>query len=235
MSLPKSLAGLTAAGVLLAASGAQADPFAEQGTFAFGVERVFGFYLAERTLDNNLEERKEESKGFSFAMSGYPLVPYQLPRVGIDYFVIDGLSIGGSIGFASQDVDSSRFDKRNNRPDFDDSFERNTFLFHPRVGYAVMFGDVIGIWPRGGITYVSSSDDDTRFNNQRREVDESEFALTAEFHLIISPIEHVGITVGPVIDFGLTGKRENRNPNDPDYDLRQRNIGLFSVGLFGWI
>ena len=205
------------------------DEFATQGTFSFGVERVFGFYLTKRELDRSPgpgggpDEISNDFTTFSLAYAGQPPSPYAVPRVGVDYFVIDGLSIGGGIGFASYHQE----DEFDGVPD-EDEIDSTTFLISPRVGYAVMFSDVIGIWPRGGFTFYTQSNE-----VGPADFDENAFALTLEFHLVIVPVDHVGLTVGPVIDLGLFGERED--PGDPDYDLNQHSFGFIAAGMFGFL
>jgi hypothetical protein len=229
----KHLVGISAAAALSfgsATSFAQ-DDFATAGTFAFGVERVFGLYLAQRAEETPTDEDTDDYTQFSFAWGGVPPTVYSIPRVGFDYFVIDGLSLGGSIAYWSLDIESENLDKTDGSVATGGS-EQSAFLFSPRVGYAVMFSDVVGIWPRGGITYYSRSFD---ADGAPPEVDENELAFTAEFHLILAPVEHVGITIGPVIDFGITGEVDDPDPDNPDPDLQNRSFGIAVAGIFGWI
>lgn len=221
-----------AGGLLLCSNVAQAKEFADKGTFAFGVERVFGFYRTHRDLDNGQQERTNDRNTFSFAITSFPApVPYALPRLGFDVFIIDHLSLGGSFGFATWDNDEDRTNLtgNGNRNTQTQETKSTLFLVSPRVGYAVMFGDVVGIWPRGGLTYYSQTD------SNGNDVNEHSFALTLEFHLVIVPLEHVGITLGPVIDIGFAGNREPDNPNDPDWDLTQHSFGFIAAGMFGWL
>src|SRR6185503_15220765 len=69
---------------------------------------------------------------------------YQAPRIGFDYFIINGLSLGGSFTIVSISTDAG---------------SGTDILFAPRVGYAYMFSDMFGIWPRGGFSYWHQSVD----------------------------------------------------------------------------
>jgi hypothetical protein len=95
-----------------------------------------------------------------------------------------------------------------------------------------MFGDVFGIWPRGGLTFWSDSRDNNRDN--LGDFDSHEFALTLEFQLVFIPLEHVGITVGPVLDFGFAGEIDDPGQG-PDPDLHTTNFGIAVAGMFGWL
>ena len=245
-----SLAAAAALSSVTAPALAQGKDFATQGTFAFGVERAFGVYIGTRKLETecppapgpgSCEELNHDYTRFSllvsgpgdddFGFSGAP-IPYMSPRVGFDYFVIDGLSLGGSIGFWSYSEERDIQDKTDGSIGGQEDFDHTGFLFSPRVGYAIMFGDVVGIWPRGGLTFWTDTRDDNRDNVA--ETDSNEFALTLEFHLVLVPVEHVGITIGPVLDFGFAGEMDVPGPF-PDPDLHTTNFGIFVAGVFGYI
>ena len=76
-----------------------------------------------------------------------PVVPAIYPRTSFDYFVIDGLSLGGSVGFstASVKVKSGGSSMEG---------DHTAVTFAPRVGYAFGLSDTIWFWLRGGPTYV---------------------------------------------------------------------------------
>jgi hypothetical protein len=104
--------------------------------------------------------------------------PYQIPRFAFDGFVIDHLSVGGSLAVWTFDPHRGR------------SF--SGVLLAPRVGYAFAFNDTFGFWPRGGFSFWSFDHDD-------------EFALTLEAIFYASPVEHFAFTFGPTIDIGIAG------------------------------
>jgi hypothetical protein len=58
-------------------------------------------------------------------------------RVGLDSFVLDNVSIGGSFGFEYADVDGSFYNVGGG----------------PRVGYALRLGDKLAVWPMVTLTY----------------------------------------------------------------------------------
>ena len=63
-----------------------------------------------------------------------------------------------------------------------------------------MFVDAAGIWGRGGITYHYYSVDGV--------LSEDGLALTLEAMFVISPVEHLGILIGPTFDIDLVGGRD---------------------------
>ncbi|MBK7586582.1 MAG: hypothetical protein IPI67_41140 [Myxococcales bacterium] len=195
---------------------AQAQTFGKSGTFAFGAERLFAFYKQKVSFEapnGNEDDYSSSGLGFGWGAESYP---FNVPRLGFDYFVIDQLSIGGALAYASYDVDD-------NGP----GGSGDAFLFAPRVGYFIGFTDVFGFWPRGGFTYHSLDPDGG--NNNRWGL-----ALTLEANFTIAPTEHFAFMVGPTFDIDFMGKTECGGPNNSDdCKLRYRSFGI-QVGLLGW-
>jgi hypothetical protein len=211
MRIPIAIA-LGAALSLASASG-WAQEFGRQGTLAIAAERVFGLpYYEQVEVDYGPPPGEVQDEWTTIGLAwGEQHTPYTRPRFAIDYFVIDGLSLGGSLAFASVSHDRD--------PDGGDD-DSHAFLFAPRVGYALPFGTVAGFWPRGGFTYASEGNGPDR----------SELALTAEAMFWIAPAEGVAFLVGPTFDFGLTGEEDG----NPDADLQRIVIGI-GIGLMGWL
>jgi hypothetical protein len=198
---------------------AQAQPMGKSGTFVFGAERLFAFYKANVSFENqNGDEDDWDQSGLGFGW-GAVSYPFNVPRLGFDYFVIDQLSLGGVLGYAEY---SENDDNRNT--------DYEAFILAFRVGYFIGFSDVFGFWPRGGFTYHSLSREGDRN-------DEWGMGLTLEANFTISPVEHFAFMAGPTFDMDFMGKREcgGGGPNAPDEDckMRYRSFGL-QVGLLGW-
>src|SRR5687768_6254986 len=109
-----------------------------QGDVVFSAVRLFGMrrartYWARPAPAEDLEWNQTV---ISFGI-GDTMVPYNIPRFAFDYLVIDKLSLGGALGFATSDND----------PEGGTSANTNIFLLSPRVGFLHMFGRVAGIWP----------------------------------------------------------------------------------------
>ncbi len=102
-----------------------------QGTFTVAAERLAAsnFHVANGfTLWHNQ----------FFGAPGW--TPFDTPRLGVDYFVIDGLSIGGHFGLGYYGADNN-----------DGAY----VALLPRVGYAFSLSRSIDFWPRGGIGLVA--------------------------------------------------------------------------------
>jgi hypothetical protein len=142
----------------------------ERAKVSFAADRLMGIYIF-----------RGDGRDTAFSIGGPPAYhAYLLPRLGIDFFIIDHLSIGGSFVFYNTGSDSH-------------------FLLSPRVGYAIDFSRAFGFWPRGGFTY--RNDDFDRGDND-------EFALTLEAMFYGSPVDHFAFIFGPAFDVGIAGDRE---------------------------
>jgi len=192
--------------VLAVALSATTSAFADiapEGTLHIGAERLFGIV---RT-DSDTEGFDSDSTSIGFMWGGYPYErPYDRPRAAVDYFIIDSLSLGGSLGFYtwSDDDDDGNDD------------DGGGFLLHPRVGYMIDISDRLGFWPRGGITYVRDGVDG---GTKHRAL-----ALSAEAPLVIMLTREVAISIALTIDLGLDGEIDRNNA--PDLDHEDNQIGI---------
>ena len=223
-----------AAATLLSVGAAHAQDFGVQGTFAIGAERLMGFAVStELEEDENDNERKSKNTSFYFLGSGTdPLLGAPIwvsPRIGFDYFVIDSLSIGGSLVYVSNSGQVETTPAGGQTTDADRS--SNAFLISPRVGYAYMFSEMVGIWPRGGFTYVTGGSDNGVKSNR------NVFALSIEGMLTIVPVPHAGFIVGPTLDFPFAGSGED-DPTGPApaTDIDKYRVTTFGIqaGIFVW-
>jgi len=194
--------GLLVASALVS-SQALAEP-GEKGQLAIGAERLMGFTHTSQTEED--EFGKETTSINNLTLLGSPMAgfttAYSFPRIAFDYFPTDGFSLGGSISYSR--VGFNYETEPTTGEGSDDSSTLSTFTVSPRVGYAHMFSDSVGIWPRGGITYVTTSTeyDDSNSN-------QSVLALSVEAPFLFTPVDNVAITLGPTIDYGLSTSGES--------------------------
>jgi hypothetical protein len=149
--------------------------FGDGGQFVLSAERLFGYNwdhesVGTRTVTSN-----------TYSLLGNPLgvgsYPYDLPRLGFDYFVTKSISAGAALAFARSTAGSNSF---------------NAFQVSPRIGYGMMVGPWLGVWPRAGVTYVS-------LTNQ------SYLGLTIDLAAVIVVAQHLALTFAPVANIGLSG------------------------------
>jgi hypothetical protein len=188
---------------------ASAQELGKKGDVVFSVDRLMGVTGTHVAGDFGPVEYDDDFTSLSFGWRATPDgSPFDVARFAFDYLVIDHLSIGGSLGYASVDADQQN--------DF------STFIIAPRIGYAYAFGRVVGIWPRGGFTYHSTNVDNA--------FDEKGFALTLECPFTFSPAPHFALHIGPTFDIDMFGDRDNRLDEG---DRTYRAFGL-NAGLLAW-
>lgn len=197
--------------------------FGTQGQFVLGVERLFGLNFFNGRLDPDLGPETDQSRtqfnllwSNSFVGGNAIVNPYSVPRFAFDYAIIDNVTLGGSLGYAStsgeNDVDGGE----------DNDFDTFTlFSFQPRVGYILRFNDVVGMWLRGGLTYYSIGSDN--FGSS------SGFGINLEPGFVFTVTQGFGISVTPSIDLPLSGTFDPEVGEDADYSIRNfgANAGLF--------
>jgi hypothetical protein len=130
-----------------------------------------------------------------------------IPRAAFDYVLIPGLTVGGAIGYLHRG--SSRETTLNNGTTTSvDRPSGNGILFSPRAGYIFDFTPLLSVWARGGFTYYWFKSDGTTTNGNtttNTKVGVDGLALSLDPQLVITPVPHFGITVGPFLDLPLAG------------------------------
>jgi hypothetical protein len=215
---------------LLLSSSAWAQDFGAKGQLTISAERLFGFTYDSATLTQGGVDSTNKLTGISLlsspgTSSGAGIwAGYGSPRVAGDYFVIDHLSVGGALGYShwSLNVPAPVAGANGER-----TVSGDAFTFAPRAGYAFLFNDVIGIWPRAGFTYRTSSADT---------VSEHDFALTLEVPVVVTLIPHVVFWGGPTLDLGLTGSQDtdNANGSTTSIDFNATEFGI-QTGLVAYL
>src|SRR5262249_47216936 len=136
-----------------AAAPARAE-IAGAGTLVISAERLFGFSANEVTTATQNGDVSTSRTDFGLLWGSTTNV-YMIPRVGVDYLVIDGLSVGASLGFFVSSNDAGTV---NGITSVQTSGPTSTrFLIAPRAGWVHGLGGRLGIWLRGGLTYYYGS------------------------------------------------------------------------------
>jgi hypothetical protein len=189
---------------------AGAQELGAKGQGVLSADRLMGLSWSHVAVEVGPLTDKRDYSSFGFGWRGAgQRSPFDAPRLAFDYMIIEHLSLGGALGYVSHELDDDR--------------DVSEFIVSPRIGYAYAFGRVVGIWPRGGFTYHSTSVDGG--------VDEKGFAFTAECPLTFSPSTHFAIHVGPTFDVDLFGDREPSPVTETD--VTYRTFGI-NAGLLGW-
>lgn len=198
---------VAAVGVTLVCSGplAMAQDFGSQGTVTLSAERLFGLHWTHTRFEYDPGDRVRRVDVNTFGIGWYRSeTAFNNPRVAADVFVIDQLSLGGSLGFYVWGNDT----------------DRQGLIFAPRIGYAAPVSDVVTIWPRGGLTYFSEEP-------PGGQDDFSQFAFSGECMFSFFPQNTWAILVGPTLDLGLTGEE-----GDNDFNQYSLGIGTGIMGVF---
>lgn len=189
MRTPLCLAVVLACTAATGLASAQAHP--RKGQVTIAIERAFGFHMLHTEIED--QDRDMSSFGLLWMRSEGA---FHQPRAAIDFFLTDGLSLGGTVAFYTWGGDG----------------DRDGLLLSPRVGYGMGLGDSVTFWPRGGITYFSEEGDGGG-------PEYTQLALSGEAMFVIWPRRDWGILLGPTIDLGLTGEVG-------DADFRQQAFGV---------
>jgi hypothetical protein len=105
-----------------------------------------------------------------------------------------------------------------------------TWGFSPRVGYAFPLHRLVAVWIRGGFTYLNSSTPGTTdVMSGTSTPDETEWhvAVGGEAQVVFTPVENVGFTLGPTIEWGVAGSLTQGTQTE---EIRWRLYGL-TIGL----
>lgn len=227
----RKIASLALAGsVLCLATSAQAQEFGRRGRFIIAAERLFGLSFRKSEIDPDNTPGSTHSKETSFGLFGQrqfndPANLYTMPRAAFDYFIIDGLSIGGTVMLWTTHQDT-------------EGNVTNQFAFElaPRVGYAFMFTDTIGIWPRGGlsIAHTNLHNEPNGPNAATTDTTLNSFAFDVEAPFVFTPVDHVAILAGPAIDVAMVAGGEYQTAiGNQGYDASIFHFGLYA-GLGTW-
>jgi hypothetical protein len=219
---------------VLGAGSAMAEPFAAPGTFAVGVERVFGLDYTSETTKAPGSTVEEKSSYTSIALLGsLPTTMSMLPRLNFDVFLGPGISLGG--GLMYQHVSHSQPAAAGSTTSYDSS--TGIYLFAPRVGFGIPINENFAIWPRLGLAYYYTKGETTTTNAGVEQTSKNTTGVwytTLDAMLMISPVQHVAISVGPSLDVLIGGPTTTRDGvGTPSDDTSQYSIGL-RTGLTAW-
>jgi hypothetical protein len=243
---------------------AQVPGFGEGGQLVISGDRLAGVFWIDASIDADgtadvpgpadaatVTDVETDGTQIAFLGNDRAVGPSSVPRLGLDFFVIPNLSLGGSFIYVS---DSDNSDTSNRATVAGTTFDtrdetetrRSALVFAPRVGYGAQFTDVIGLWARGGITYFNQNEEVDVVTTQAdgdvvradTETNLSLLQLSLEAMLLLIPIEHFGIGVGPFIDIPITGSFEIDTNDDGALSNAEGDLSAFTFGLsanlLGW-
>jgi hypothetical protein len=200
LSLVSCLAA--SAAMLLGSRPVLAADFGKAGNVSVALERTFGIHYANTTVDPDgdgpLGSNSDSATAIGFGWYE-PITAIHSARAALDVFVIDRLSVGGSIAFFTQTGDN----------------DQDGVLFSPRVGYSFELSKLFTFWPRGGFTYVKVED-------------RSLFGLTLEPMFVLWPRPSWGVLLGPTLDFEFVGS-VGGDSNASQFSIGIPTVGLIAT------
>jgi hypothetical protein len=159
---------------------------------------------------------------------------HTIPRLAFDFTVADNITVGGSI-FAMFTLSAKTETKTGGVSQSDDSSKLSVFGIAPRVGYILDLGDTFAFWPRLGFSYVTATSSSPPRTTGGVTTESSstvnQLALGLEGLFAIMPVRNFGITIGPVIDVPLTGKRKSETKSGGVTNSQEVNASQFHFGL----
>lgn len=199
-----------AAGTGAAIDGAS---FHRSGRIVLGASRLMGLTIWKERLvvsAGGAEDQTTDS-GVDVALLIAPGAPSDItetfrpssvPRVTADYFVSDGISVGGFLGYASrsgerEEAPSSGAAETSELP------TRTLLLVGGRGGYFHPLSERLGVWGFAGLSYVSTS-----ASQGDEELSVSAVYANLELDLAIAVVGSVRVLAGAFFDGTLTGSAE---------------------------
>jgi hypothetical protein len=145
-----------------------------------------------------------------------------------DYFVIQGLSIGGQIAYSHG---HSSVTGVNGAPST--SSDANVFGIGARVGYNIPIGDLFSFWPKVGLVFLTASgsaSDSTTAVNDTTSGNVLDLQIYAPLLLHLAP--HFFVGLGPNLQTDLTASASVNSASVPNPPKETSYGLLFTIG--GW-
>lgn len=251
-------AGITAAllaGWSTEASAQEANGFGRRGQLIISADRLlplFNFTSGTVTADGPNDSSVETtSSGSSIALlwgnssSDVPAAykVHNVPRIGVDFTVIDRLTVGGSIAVAFGLGGSQKVTTKGNNTTVEqeaDAPSTTVIGFAPRVGYILPLGNMFAFWPRLGFGVYSAHTSQSTSDNNDNSVSSTStlFSLDIDPQFTLVPFEHFFFQAGPLLNIPLTGSQSRTEvrgstTTETSNSLTVWNFGL-TAALGGW-
>ena len=204
--------------------------FGNQGQLAITAENLFGLTIERVGYDlpnNNQSSTTQTNIGLFHSTTSY-----RGPWVGAHYFVIPSLSVGATLGFVSGS--SSTTTTMGAVTTTTDRAPVFRFVVVPKVGYALMFTNVLGFWFRAGPGLHTTSTGDNNPNDNNDQSSSTTFwFLSLDALFVVAPTPNFGFYVGPQGNFSFAGSQSSKsNATTVSYDANFRSFSI-DAGLYG--
>jgi hypothetical protein len=181
-----------------AAPAASAEPaatvaFAGGSDWLLSVDNLFGYTYAHQS--NNFHASSFTLLGDA---AGTLKSPYRYPGLALDLVLKSALTVGVEANFVRMTASGG--------------FNNTGFEAQLRLGYAMMLGPWLGVWPRLGVTYSHATT-------------VSALGVTVDALLVIEVNPHLLVTFGPVADIGVSGTLKS---NGATTDVKFTDVGAYA-------
>jgi hypothetical protein len=193
-------------------------------------ERLFGFHAYSSTNEPEQGDSTEIAGVLLSLLYGQSVInseddqvnPYAVPRIGVDGVIAGRFTLGGNLGFGATLGEIDNGSSKRSLPSV------GGFAVYARLGYLVVPSATVSIWLRAGPEFFSSSYDDS---GARVEYRTKLLALTLDPQVVITPVPHAAILVGPLVNLGVWGSFERaQSTSSEESELRFSNFGV-TAGL----
>jgi hypothetical protein len=220
------MAACAAAALLVSPSFASADGLAtRRGLLVLGADRLFPL-LSYTAISAGSGTTSSTQKNTSISLlGGIGLAQsfYNVPRLAFDYALTENVTIGGAV-FAYITLSATQSSGSGTSSDL----SKLTLVgVAPRMGYLLPLSSSVWLWPRAGITYDSLTSSPPTGSSSTI----NQFAANIDAMFVLSPVEHVGITLGPEVDVPISGSSSSGSGTSTD--TSQFHVGL-TAGLAVW-
>ncbi|MBM4362593.1 MAG: hypothetical protein FJ104_07920, partial [Deltaproteobacteria bacterium] len=197
--------------------------FGGQWQATFSVWRLYGISVDSAEVQTGVDPqsgaavyKRLDSTTVSLLGTDAPL-PYGVPRLAGDLFVLPNLSVGGAAMYVRRTLDGKD--------------ASSVLVLTPRIGYGTALSDLFSIWVLGGMTYSRRERTVLQFASGSAETRSSQLvetglAATLDAMLIVTPRGPFGFLVGPAADIGFGGNKRTASST--------RTYGLLG-GLVAWL
>jgi hypothetical protein len=227
--------------------------FGDQGEFIISADRLFpligythssavqfgagGVAGANRVVDHG------DSSSLGFFWGGTDTIatdtaavqnPYTVPRVGFDYTVVPNVTVGGDlvVYFTLGASGSQEVDLNNGGTQTTSGPGPKTTIFGvaPRAGYILHFSELVSLWLRGGLSYYTLTVHSSPVNGTNDSNNLDQLSLDVDPQLAITPLPHLGFTIGATTDIPLTGGHSLTSTTGGASTSDSAHASLFFIG-----
>ncbi len=219
-------------GLFLAATDVRAQPrdaFGQKGQFIVSADRLFPLLSYTHVSQDgapppgNSKEvatLNEASISLLWGSSSAPATGsnaatqaqdtfFTVPRVGFDYVIVPRVTVGGDLVFFFTLGGNASTDTTTNGGVTTTTTVGNpsalVFGVAPRGGYILPLSDMFAVWLRGGFSYYVGNTKDSTPNGVTFLYSTNQFAIDLDPQFVITPIPHLGFTLGLTADIPIVG------------------------------